>query len=83
MLGYSYCDYIYKEFFQLLGLYYIFGVLSVLLFFLLMSGYVLGYDDDFKYFVFKSLVGVMVVIVEDVVVFFRVFNDGLLFIQEE
>jgi len=82
-LGYSYRDYIQKEFLQPQGLHHTFGVLTEPLHPSLMSGYVSGYDDDLKHLAFMSPAGAMVATAEDVALFLRALNDGSLLTQEE
>lgn len=82
-LGYSYRDYIRKEFLQPLGLQHTYGMLTEPLLPALMSGYVTGYDADLKSLAFKSPAGAMVATAEDVTVFLRALNDGSLLTQKE
>lgn len=49
----------------------------------LMSGYLIGWEVDVKDWEYFLFGGFMIVIVEDVSVFLRVFIDGILLLFEE
>jgi CubicO group peptidase (beta-lactamase class C family) len=78
-LGYPHQQYIKEEILIPLGLKNTYGSLSEVNIDDVMSGYYVGYDEDFKY----DNVGLMLATAEDVGIFLRALNDGSVFNEGE
>jgi len=78
-LGYPHQQYIKEEILNPLGLKNTFGSLSEVDIEDVMSGYYVGFDEDFKY----EVTGLMLATAEDVGIFLRALNDGSVFNEGE
>ena len=83
VLGYSHHRYIKQRILMPLGLNHTYSLLCEVDLDDVMSGYFVGYEHDIKYNDFIQPGGSMVATIEDVGIFLRALNDGLLLNEEE